>query len=178
MSEMKIIEKLNEKNKEISNVLVDSTNDLVDVALTLESMDLPQANVLKIAVESVADNLLNKNYEIMQDSLSADERDEHLSNLSGYFNEERGTWYEQICANFKHLTGMPANKWSALTWTVHLSMGQSTFEYLVNQRIIHKSYDGKYKLDSELGAIKDLEKFGYDPERIQHLIDTDFEELK
>jgi|GEM_PF-4891514 len=31
MSEMKIIEKLNEKNKEISNVLVDSTNDLVDV---------------------------------------------------------------------------------------------------------------------------------------------------
>lgn len=118
---------------------------------------------------------LNKvNSHLLEEMFFTDERDEYLDNLRGYFNEKTGTWYEQICRNFHHLTGFRANKWSALTWTIHLSLGHSTFDYLLYKDYIRLDREGKVVVDD----LRHAGKFGWDTKRIQHLLNTDFEELK
>lgn len=156
--------------KELSDLLIDGSNDLNDISETLTLMALPQARVLQKAVEDVSEKLLQGNLWILGEAYAPDERKEYLDNLQGYFNEETGTWYEQICQNYTTLTGFGANKWDALMWTIHLSLGYSTFDYLVHQNLIYLRGDGKWHplhLDR-----------AETPERVLHLVDTDFEELR
>ncbi|MBU5369600.1 hypothetical protein [Enterococcus avium] len=174
MNEVNVVNENRELLNELSELLIDESNSLNDISETLLSMGLPQTRTLEKAVQEVGSKLIEGNLWILEMYFEKDERNEHLDNLKGYFNENTGTWYEQICSNFKALTGFPANKWSALTWTIHLSLGHSTFDYLVGHKYIYVDRKGKAIVDN----LKDSERFGYDVERIQHLIDTDFRELK
>lgn len=174
MNEVNVVNENKQLLNELSDLLVDGGNSLSDVIETLALMDLPQTRIIRTAVEEVASKLSEGNLCILQTSFEKDERDEYLDNLKGYFNENTGTWYEQICHNFKVLTGFTSNKWDALTWTIHLSLGYSTFDYLVHTRRIRINSKGKAVVDNLIG----LERFGHNVERIQHLIDTNFEELR
>lgn len=173
MSEVSLVEKNNQLFTELSDVLSDGANNLSDVSETLVLIDSPHARVVQKAVEEIAYSLSNANSQILRDFFEPDERDKYLDNLMGYFNEETGTWYEQVCQNFKNLTGFSANKWDALTWTIHLSLGHSTFYYLVHIGYIHLDTNGKAVVD----GLESGEKFGWNIERIQYLIDTDFRDL-
>ncbi|MGX2945874.1 hypothetical protein [Enterococcus alishanensis] len=173
MNETNFVESGEKLLNEISDVLVDSSNDLVDVQETLSLLDLPQSRIIKQTIANVSNRLLKGNMLILQQTYKDDERDQYLDNLRGYFNEKTGTWYEQICGNFKMLTGFSANKWNALTWTIHLSLGHSTFDYLLHSGYISLDRRGKVVID-----LRNAEVFGWDTERIQYLLDTDFQDLK
>lgn len=160
--------------EELNNLLCEEVDNLIDISETLATTNIPQARVLQKAVEQVCIQLNEGNGRLIEAMCQTDERDEYLENLRGYFNEKDGTWYEQICRNFHHLTGFRANKWDALTWTIHLSLGYSTFDYLLHVDYIRLAPNGKVNVDGLIHA----EKFGWDIKRIQHLLDTDFEELK
>ena len=174
MNEVNVVNENKQLLNELSDLLVDSGNSLSDVIETLALMDLSQARIIRSAVEEVASKLNEGNLWILQASFEKDERNEYLDNLKGYFNENTGTWYEQICRNFKVLTGFPANKRSALTWTIHLSLGHSTFDYLVDHKYICMDLKGQVVVDDLDG----WGRFGGNVERIQQLIDTNFQELK
>ena len=174
MNEINVVNENKQLLDELSDLLVDGSNSLSDVSETLLLLDLPQARIIEKAVEGVASKLNEGNLWILQASFEKDERNEYLDNLKGYFDKNTGTWSEQICHNFKVLTGFPANKWSALTWTIHLSLGHSTFDYLVQQGYIRSDCKGKAIVDDLVG----WKSIGCNVERIQHLIDTDFQELK
>lgn len=174
MKEVNWIEQMDSLTSNLSDILVDGANDLADIRETLALIDSPHAKVIQKALQSVEETLTIGNMKLLSICFMPDERDEYLENLKGYFNENTGTWYEQICANFKSLTGFPANKWEALTWTIHLSLGHSTFDYLVHQGRIHQDFKGNWIV----GDLKNAEEFDYDINRIKHLIDTNFEELK
>lgn len=160
-----------------SDQLVDAANTLVDIIETFEEGDTPQSRVAIKAMEKVNNDLLCANREIQKVLFAPkrDERNEYLDNLRGYFNEETGTWYEQICANFHQLTGFSSNKWDALTWTVHLSLGHSTRDYLVHTNRICK-IGSSYVLPSDFSE-KTALVFNENVERIKELEKNNFEEL-
>lgn len=162
-----LLEKLNE-------LLCEEVSNLIAISEMLTTINFPQARVLKTAIDQVRQNLNEGNGYLIKEMLLTDERDEYLDNLRGYFNEKTGTWYEQICQNFHQLTGFRANKWDALIWTIHLSLGDSTFDYLLHAEYIRLAHNGKIIVDD----LRDGEMYGWDIVRIQHLLDTDFEELK
>lgn len=161
-----------------SNTMVDVANTLVDVLEIIEKADTPEIRIAKKMMDTLQQNLLETNNEVLRAVCGnkRDERNEHLDNLRGYFNEETGTWYEQICANFHQLTGFPANKWTALTWTVHLSLGHSIRDYLVHDGYINKIGDKYLSLNRKCSE-EEAKIFGYDLERIKQLEQNNFEEL-
>lgn len=174
MNEVNWIEQVDSLTSDLSDILVDGANDLADICETLALMDSSHAKVIQKALQSVEEALIIGNMKLLSVCFAPDEREEYLDNLHGYFNETTGTWYEQICANFKALTGLPANKWSALTWTIHLSLGHSTFDYLVHAGYIHQDFKGNWLVND----LKNAEPFGYDIDRINRLMETNFEELR
>jgi len=177
MNEVEIINGNDELLIKTSDSITDISNDLSDIETLLDSLDMPQSRVLKKAISNAHESLLEINLDVLRHSsyFRKDEKDEYLKNLSGYFNKDTGTWYEQAIASYKRLTGMPGNKWDILQWTINIMNGYSTFDYLVHQDLIkYNPNTQKWKFSDSMELMK---KFGYDMERIQELIDTNAADL-
>lgn len=166
-------ELLNRTGDKVTTII----NDLIDLETILEGVDIPQVRVIKNALNNVSDSLYGINLDIYRHNprYQEDEKDEYLKNLSGYFNKDTGTWYEQAIACYKRLTGMPGNKWDILQWTINIMNGHSTFDYLVHKDLI--KYNPNIQKWEFSNSMEHMKKFGYDMERIQELIDTNAADL-
>lgn len=175
MNEIEMINGNEEVLTRSSNSLEKVMTSLNDVIDTLEALDMPHSRVIKSSIESAVDSLSKINYDMMRHlpEFNRDEKNEYLDNLRGYFNEDNGTWYEQAIASYKRLTGMGANKWTVLTWTTNLMNGYSTFDYLVHTNVI-KMNGNKWVFTT---SFEDMEKFGYNMERIHELVETNAADL-
>lgn len=173
MNEMHVLSNL-ELVEQADNILVDTLNMIDDLIEGLANSDTPQGRLVTRTINNLSNEIYNKRMVLFERIVESkkDERAEHLSNLRGYFNEETGTWYEQINTIHKKLTGCRSNKWSALTFTIDLLNGASVFGYMVHHGIVELK-NGKYTMD-----LTNAEVFGNDIERCKFLIDTDFQELR
>ena len=176
MNEIKVLNENIDLLISVTDKLVDTSNGLNDVKEMLNDIDSPIVRTAVRALDVLSKDALTEYCKAVKEIYEneKDERSEYLDNLRGYFNEETGTWYEQICRNYTKLTGFTANKWDALTWTIHLSSGHSTLDYLLHHGTIKKDSNGDWKTFLPL---EKLGEYGDNVERIQYLIDTDFKEL-
>ncbi|MFQ9320742.1 MAG: hypothetical protein ACLR3E_01595 [Enterococcus durans] len=178
MNEINVINNNSEILKQTADKLMSAVNLVEDVCEVLKSVENSQSRVALKLLNNLSKELLCYGSEIMTEVTQSenDDRAKYLDNLRGYFNEDIGTWYEQICRNFTKLTGFTANKWTALVWTLHLSLGISTREYFVQNGYIKKLADGQYVLPDDFDE-STARKFGDNVELIRELEKNNFEAL-
>lgn len=178
MNEINVLNINKEALTESYDCLVETAEAVSDIAEILENEDTPKGRIAVKQLNALTDELLAtarcnlKRYV----ECDKDEKDTYLDNLKGYFNETTGTWYEQICDNFHKLTGFTMNKWDALTWTIHLSLGHSVRDYLVHTGRIERLGESLYKLPSDFSESTAV-KFGANVKKIKELEKNNFAEL-
>lgn len=168
----------------------DSTRAIFEILNDLEILLEPHECEGMIAVKELISSAKEDISEVIYDYVkqfareSQDQRDEYLSNLRGYFNENTGTWYEQAEAAYKKLTGLTGNEWTVLPWTATLFAGGSTLRYLINAGLVIKLENNQFQLSESLhkqylcDASEDDSYFQIDRKRIAYLYETNFQDLK
>lgn len=129
---------------------VEVNDTLSGISKILEQSGTANNRLINKAIAEAQENIKSALMPLIMEILTEEEdlRNQYLSNLKGYFNENTGTWYEKVCRNYFERTGFKANEWTALTYTIHLSLGQSTRDYLFHEGIITKNWKGEYVLPS------------------------------
>lgn len=178
MNEVTVLNKTTEMLNMASELLCDTCDALDDVKSVMAACDIPQSRIAVKAIDQLQEDITDGQWNVIQAYIEndKDERNEHLDNLRGYFNENTGTWYEQAERSFKRLTGFPANKWTSLPWTATLLAGHSTLDYLLANGNVTEDHNGKIRV-REITE-KDAERWGYDRDRINYLVSTNFDELR